>query len=121
MWFKVDPNSPVPVYVQIKQKVKELIASGKFKEGDFLPSVRRLASDLGVNFNTVAKAYRDLTIEGVIKPLRGEGYVVVGIGRSFAREKLEDLRRILKVLRSIGVGREEIERVVGEVYDDTEG
>jgi len=79
VWFVVDYHSPVPIYVQIKEKVKVLILSGKLKPGDFLPSIRTLAKDLGVNVNTVARAYRELELEGVIRAERGEGYTVVGL------------------------------------------
>ena len=122
MWFYVDPNSHVPVYVQIVEKMKAMIASGKLKKGDRVPSIRGLAKDLGVNFNTVAKAYRELVRDGVLRPIRGEGYEVIGCGGSFRREKLEEFRRLVEDLKEAGFGLEELSKVLREVYgDDPEG
>ena len=122
MWFYIDPTSHVPVYKQICEKIKEMVISGKLEIGDFVPSVRRLARDLGVNVNTVARAYRELVSEGVLKPVKGEGYIVNGVGEEFVREKLGELRRVLSNLKSMGVKEEEISEIVREVFkDDLEG
>ena len=122
VWFYIDPTSHVPVYKQICEKIKEMVISGKLEIGDFVPSVRRLARDLGVNVNTVARAYRELASEGVLKPVKGEGYIVNGVGEEFVREKLGELRRVLSNLKSMGVKEEEISEIVREVFkDDLEG
>ncbi len=122
VWFYIDPTSHVPVYKQICEKIKEMVISGKLEIGDFVPSVRRLARDLGVNVNTVARAYRELVSEGVLKPVKGEGYIVNGVGEEFVREKLGELRRVLSNLKSMGVKEEEISEIVREVFkDDLEG
>ena len=118
MWFYVDPNSHVPVYVQIVEKIKAMVASGKLKRGDRVPSIRSLAKDLGVNFNTVAKAYRELVRDGVLKPIRGEGYEVIRCGENFKREKLEEFRKFLRELREAGFEFEELSEVLKEVYGD---
>ena len=122
VWFYIDPNSHVPVYKQICEKIKEMVVSGNLEIGDFVPSVRKLAKDLGVNVNTVARAYRELVNEEVLQPIKGEGYIVKGIGEDFIREKLENLRRILLDLKNIGIGENEILKVIQEVFeDDSEG
>jgi len=81
LWFRIDFHSSKPIYEQIKERIKLLILSGKLKEGEFVPSIRSLAEDLGVNLNTVARAYRELVQEGVLEVRRGEGYIVSKSGR----------------------------------------
>ena len=55
LWFPIDYNSHVPIYKQIEGKIKELIVKGQLREGQFVPSIRVLARDIGVNVNTVAR------------------------------------------------------------------
>jgi len=76
LWFHVDPSSGVPIYLQILNQVKRAAASGMLKPGDQMPSVRELATELTVNPNTIAKAYRELERDGVIKTVRGVGTFV---------------------------------------------
>ncbi len=119
MWFAIDFNSHVPVYKQIKENLKALIAAGKIKEGEFVPSIRRLAQDLEVNLNTVARAYRELVEEGVLKVVRGMGYVVVGVNEEgMTRENLAKLRELLLKLKQLNVERRVIEKICEEVFED---
>ncbi len=76
MLSSIDINSSVAVYVQIENHVQFAIASGRLKAGDQLPSVRELSERLGVNPNTVAKAYRDLEVMGLLYTRRGMGVFV---------------------------------------------
>jgi GntR family transcriptional regulator len=76
MMTHVDIDSSVAVYVQIENHVQFAIAAGKIKSGDQLPSVRELSERLGVNPNTVAKAYRDLEVMGLLYTRRGMGVFV---------------------------------------------
>lgn len=71
--FDIDLMSRTPIYEQLCRKVTELILKGVLKEQDKLPSVRSLAADLGVNPNTVAKAYTLLERDGIIYSLAGRG------------------------------------------------
>lgn len=119
LWFYVDFHSHVPIYVQIVENVKALIAQGKLRPGDFMPSIRALAQDLGVNLNTVARAYRELELEGVIEVQRGEGYVVRGIDGSKLREDaLVRLKTAAEKCRELGVRFEESLAVLREVFKD---
>ena len=80
----VDLRSHVPIYIQIVERVGHLVATGVLRPGDQLPTVRQLATDLRVNFNTVARAYRLLDEAGVISTQQGRGtYVLEGLVRSF--------------------------------------
>ncbi len=122
VWFYIDQTSHVPVYKQICDRIKEMVISGKIKPGDFVPSVRKLAKDLGVNVNTVARAYRELVNEDVLQPIKGEGYTVKGIDEGFVKEKLEDLRKILTNLKTIGLKKDDALKILEEVFgDDSEG
>jgi len=76
MKLKVDKHSRVPTYAQIVERVKHLVATGELRPGDQLPTVRQLAQDLRVNFNTVARAYTILHNVGVISAQHGRGTFV---------------------------------------------
>lgn len=73
MLTSVNIQSSVSVYEQIENQVRFAIASGRMKAGDQLPSIKELGDRLGINFNTVAKAYRDLEVMGFIYTRRGMG------------------------------------------------
>ncbi len=73
MQVELDLRSKIPIYVQIIDQVKHLIATGTLRPGDQLPTIRQLATDLRVNFNTVARAYRSLDEEGLISTQHGRG------------------------------------------------
>ena len=76
MFLTVDTNDKRPLYQQIVDGVKALIARGELREGATLPSVRQVAGDLGVNLNTIAFAYRQLQEEGLLSVRHGAGAVV---------------------------------------------
>lgn len=76
MFLTVDVDDKRPLYQQIVDGVKELIARGDLREGMTLPSVRQVAGDLGVNLNTIAVAYRELQEEGLLAVRHGAGAVV---------------------------------------------
>jgi GntR family transcriptional regulator len=75
-FLTVDVNDRRPLYQQIVDGVKALIARGELREGAPLPSVRQVAGDLGVNLNTIAVAYRQLQDEGFLTVRHGAGAVV---------------------------------------------
>lgn len=79
--FEIHPSSGVPIYRQLIDQVHALIAGGKLREGDLLPSVRQVAAAAAVNPMTVSKAYSRLEVEGVVERLRGQGMRVAPIGR----------------------------------------
>lgn len=74
--LKVDATLPVPIWSQIEDAVRHLVASGALRPGDALPSVRDLAREQRINPNTVAKAYQRLVDAGVLETRRGEGTFV---------------------------------------------
>lgn len=119
MWFYIDFHSHVPIYQQIKDNIKSLIIAGKLKPGEFIPSIRSLAQDIGVNLNTVARAYRELEAEGVIRAERGEGYVVVGVNvEDLKNQVLDELRKTVEKCLKIGLSFQEIQNYIQEVFKD---
>ncbi|MEX0820264.1 MAG: GntR family transcriptional regulator [Pirellulaceae bacterium] len=88
MQLHVSPNDGVPIYQQVVNQIKYLVASGRLREGDQLLPVRKLAEELIVNPNTVARAYRELESEGVVESRRGAGvFVSAGVSRLAKREQ----------------------------------
>lgn len=79
--LKVDDKSGVPVWVQIRNFMIFLIRSGQLRPGDTLPTVRQLAVDLGVNYNTIHKVYQDLETDGLINSGRGRRSTIADIDR----------------------------------------
>ena len=99
MLLHVNTSSGVPVYLQIAAQVKQAVAAGALKQGDALLSVRKLAAELRVNPNTVARAYQDLEREGVIRTVPGGGtYVADNLPGLLKSEKLRRLRPLARQL-----------------------
>jgi len=126
MLFHVNPSSGVPIYLQIETQVKNAIAAGALKPGHALPSVRKLAAELGINPNTAARAYQNLERDGVISTVPGSGtYVADNVPRFLKSEKL---RRLQPYVRQIAVEGaqlcltdEEILKAVQEELDSLGG
>jgi GntR family transcriptional regulator len=77
MYITVDEKDKRPIYQQIVDEIKSLIVTGELAPGNFLPPVRQVAADLGVNLNTVAFAYRQLQRDGLVKVRHGAGALVI--------------------------------------------
>jgi len=116
MFLTVDANDKRPLYQQIIDGVKELIARGDLHEGATLPSVRQVAGDLGVNLNTIAVAYRRLQEEGFLAIRHGTGAVISSRrARSVEEEALrQPLRTALTQLILAGRSDKEITAAVEE-------
>jgi GntR family transcriptional regulator len=76
MFFSIDVQSDVAIYLQLVRQVKFAIAAGTIRPGQLLPSVRALSNQVALNPNTVARAFNQLQSDGVIETLRGRGMVV---------------------------------------------
>jgi len=99
MQIHISAGSPQSIYRQIADQIRQAIVSGKLNVGDAVPSVRQLAKELAINPNTVAKAYSELTRDGVIEGQSGRGCVVAS--RKNVYTKAERLRRLDLVLDSL--------------------
>ena len=95
MFINIDPSSGLPIYLQIAQQIKTAVAMGRLQPEEPLPSVRQLAVELAVNPNTVARAYLDLEIEGVIYKRQGAGTFVSSQGVEMSKG---ERRRVLSEL-----------------------
>ena len=111
----VDTRIEEPVYVQIGRQLREAIARGLLASAAPLPSVRALASDLGVNLNTIARAYRLLEEEGFIEIESRSGARVLAAGaRGTAAQRqllVEELRTVFWRMRQAGFGKRELHRL----------
>jgi GntR family transcriptional regulator len=87
MQLHISPHDGIPIYLQIINQVKYLIAAGRLAPGEALPPVRKLALQLLINPNTVARAYRELESAGVLQARQGSGVYVTGGGSPLARRE----------------------------------
>ncbi len=118
--FQLDLRSDLPIYIQIVDQLKAQIASGVLQPGDQLPTVRALATDLRINFNTVARAYRILDEERVISTQQGRGTYITEkpppkVTERMRRESLEALaRRFVSEALRLGFSEKEISQMVSD-------
>lgn len=90
MQLSIDPDASVPPYEQVRGQLAELVGDGRLPVGAKLPTVRRLAADLGLAVNTVARAYRELEAAGLLET-RGRHGTFVAPGRDDAVDRLQRL------------------------------
>jgi len=116
--IRIDPESRVPLYAQIVEQIQAHIAAGQLTPGDQLPTIRQLATDLRINFNTVVRAYLELEREGLISTQRGRGTFVADSPEEEAlaemREEKMDLivATALQELFNLGYARQEVEQTI---------
>lgn len=127
MDIQVDFNSRIPLYEQIAHQVLEFIGSGELKPGDQLPTIRELALELGINFNTVARAYRMLDQGSVISTQQGRGTYILEQKKTKSTktkrpESIEELTRYyLRKASYLGFKPEEIKRYFEKIYQEGKG
>jgi GntR family transcriptional regulator len=113
--FRSNPSSGVPVYLQLIEQVKHAIDVGALRPGDQLPAIRRVAEDVVINPNTVAKAYRELEHDGVIELRQGTGAFVAENNRSGRIARVKAARPVLQAaldrLVTAGLTVDEIRRL----------
>ena len=120
--FRIDRASPLPVYVQLAEQIRLLIHRGALGPGDPLPTVRELAVALGLNANTVARVYRDLQQEGLLRLERGLGTSVAPRQQQHAPTLADrDYQRIVKRTRELVVLCRESGLTAREVAQLVEG
>jgi GntR family transcriptional regulator len=120
MEIKIDFRSDQPIYIQIVEQIRRKVASGELKQGDQLPTVRQLATDLRVNFNTVARAYRLLDEARVISTQQGRGTYIWEQPSEETLERLRNqelealTRRYLKETSRLGFTPEQVSKTISE-------
>ena len=112
MLLRIDPSDATPIWSQIEEGVRRLVASGALKPGAPVPSVRELASELRINPATVAKGYQRLAEDGILAVRRGDGTYVADTPPSMSRtEKTRILRegalRYASLAATLGVNEAE--------------
>jgi DNA-binding transcriptional regulator YhcF (GntR family) len=116
--IRIDLDSPQPLEDQIVLGLRQAVAQGMIEPGAALPSVRQLAGDLGVHWNTVARAYRRLAEEGVLIVRRGRGAILNGDRRTVPRTTKTALRgRLTEAIAGAlvgGLSRDEITAIFTE-------
>lgn len=114
MFFPPNPSSGVPVYRQLIEQVTHAIETGALRPGEQLPGTRKVAEDLVMNPNTVAKAYQELEHQGVIEMRKGLGAFVAPDGRR-GGDQLQKARPRLRTamdhMVEIGLGEEQMRRL----------
>ena len=123
MYITIDETDRRPIYQQVVDEIKAIIAAGELPEGSSLPPVRQVAADLGVNLNTIAFAYRRLQKEGLITIKHGSGAVV--ISRVVAKRDEERLQnKLMPVLTDMmlqGLSRSEVIALVSNALNRLAG
>ena len=117
--FRLDGSSGVPFYRQIIQQIEQAILAKRLLPGDKLPTIRALANELKINPNTIAKAYNELEIRGIVVTQVGSGTYVsdkeINMAENERQKKIEEsLARFLREMDALGVSRSELPRLIRE-------
>lgn len=117
MYFRLNPNSGVPIYLQLMEQIKHGVETGALRPGDQLPGIRKLAETLVMNPNTVAKAFRELEHEGYIEVRHGAGaFISEKLNTKEVHTRFERARPLMEKAvtqaSKLGLTDEEIRRLV---------
>ena len=126
MFEHVNIHSSVPVYQQIENEVRFAVASGRLEEGDQVPSVHEMSEKLRVNPNTVAKAYRDLEVMGLVFTRRGMGVYINKSAKAKCRDAVRDQiatrwREVVGEAKAAGMSLKELRDILEKLYDSKSG
>ena len=118
--FLLNPQSKLPLYEQLVEQLRKQIVLGNAAPDSPLPSVRQLSVELGVNPNTIQKAYREMEQEGLIVSLPGRGsFVTSDVARMQERQRaaeLANLEKALRLCREIGISYTSVQALTNKVY-----
>jgi len=117
MHFHLNPRDDLPLYAQLARQLRQAIATGQWSPEQPLPSVRALVGLLGVNQQTVLKAFAELEAEGLIERRQGQGtFVIPGASEGEAKrrrlEVLTELSRLAALARDLGIDEADIHRAL---------
>jgi GntR family transcriptional regulator len=124
MELGVDFESGVPIYVQLVDRIKQMVVSGQLQPGEQLPTMRQLAADLRINYNTVGRAYSILDQDGVISTQQGRGTFIASrlSEDEIQRMRLDKLRgmigQVIEEALVLGYSPQEIRDVIEEQLAD---
>ncbi|MBQ1757006.1 MAG: GntR family transcriptional regulator [Erysipelotrichaceae bacterium] len=119
----INNNSMIPIYEQVVSQIESNIINGELKEGDILPSVRALSSELKISALTVKKAYDYLETEGFVTTVHGKGTFVNAADRQLAYEARrkaveDDLYKAIQQGYSAGLSKEEIKEIIDILMEE---
>jgi GntR family transcriptional regulator len=112
--FRLNQSSGIPLYLQLIEQVKHAVETGALREGDQLPTIRKVAVDLVMNPNTVVRAYRELEHEGVLELKHGSGAFIKESagGRARVMRKAQTVvQSAIEKLAALGLTEDELRRV----------
>lgn len=117
--FQIDLASRAPIYEQLVQNVIRLASAGVIRSGDKLPPVRTLASQLGINPNTVAKAYSILETKGYVASVVGSGSFLTDKLESSAEKvvAIDEFRQAVKNACLYGADKDELIKLIDKIYE----
>ena len=117
--FDIDLQSRTPIYEQLYKRVVELTVKKQLRPNDRLPSVRELAKELGVNPNTVSKAFQNLERDGIIYSLAGRGSFISDKNGDIIKQNAADnFKTAAKEAMTAGLSSEEMTDIVNKVFQD---
>ncbi|MBC5637689.1 GntR family transcriptional regulator [Ornithinibacillus sp. BX22] len=119
----ISSSNKDPLFLQIKEQIKQQIFSGDLKEGDALPSMRSLAKDLKVSVITTKRAYEELEKEGFLVSTVGKGTFVAGqqphVLREWQIRELEnELEKLVIASKQLGLSKEELLEMLNIYYEE---
>jgi DNA-binding transcriptional regulator YhcF (GntR family) len=124
--WRIDKSNKMPLYLQLKDLVKYYISTGAVQDGQQFPGVNALARELGINFETVRKAYKEIEKEGLITMQRGKGTVVSLHGASVQKvspeispelKPVDEMKGVIKKLLHAGMDSGEIKEIVRKAFE----
>jgi GntR family transcriptional regulator len=121
----ISNSSPDPIYEQVTRQIKAQIINGDLREGESLPSIRRLAQDLQISVITTKRAYEELEKEGFIDTVEGKGSFIAMQNKELLREKKmklveEKMAGAVEQARLLGITRAELEEMLALLYGEKE-
>jgi len=121
--FALDLSDGVPIYRQVIRQIEHAVLSGRLKEGERLPTIRSLAVELKINPNTIAKAYGELEIRGILTTQVGSGTYISGklpeAEDDGAERRIRELvGRFIDDMRDLGVGKKDMLALISGYKDD---
>jgi GntR family transcriptional regulator len=123
--MRIEPSSPVPIFLQIADGVRSAVAAGIYRPGDLIPSVRAQALALVVNPNTVQRAYEQLEREGLIIGKKGTGMIVAPDSKLAAQNGVEEgvhaaFVQAIQLARAAGRSRTSIDKLYRKAWESTQ-
>ena len=125
LWIHIDRQSGIPVYIQLEELIRFLVHKGSLRPGDALPTVRGLAATLKINANTVARVYKDLQMDGVLRLERGVGtFVAETAGQCVSNKDFKRLEtkvlEVAKLAKTAGMTKAELAMFVQARWKEIE-